>query len=44
MFLRMLLNFQLNRSKGVGKEGVLGLKPPIELDVLQKLYYLRKGD
>jgi len=22
----------------------LGLKPPLELDILQKLYYLRKGD
>jgi len=24
--------------------GVLGLKPALELDTLQKLYYLRKGD
>jgi len=29
--------------KGVHKGG-LGLKPPLELDILQKLYYLRKGD
>jgi len=25
-------------------QGRLGLKPPLELDILQKLYYLRKGD
>jgi len=25
-------------------QGGLGLKPPLELDFLQKLYYLRKGD
>jgi len=24
--------------------GGLGFKPPFELDILQKLYYLRKGD
>ena len=29
----------------VRKGGVLGLTPPpLELDILQKLYYLRKGD
>jgi len=31
-------------SKGVRKGGVLGLNPPLELDILRKLYYLRKGD
>jgi len=31
-------------TKGVRKGGVLGLKHPVELDILQKLYYLRKGD
>jgi len=30
------------RSKVVRKEGGLGLNPPLELDILQKLYYLRK--
>jgi len=30
-------------SKGVRKRGGLGLKTPLELDLLQKLYYLRKG-
>ena len=29
--------------KGVRKGG-LGLKPPRDFDVLQKLYYLRKGN
>jgi len=28
-------------AKGVGKGG-LGLKTPLELDILQKFYYLRK--
>ena len=28
-------------GKGVRKGG-LGLKPPLELDILQKMYYLRK--
>jgi len=28
--------------KGVRKGGGLGLNPPLELDILQKLYYLRK--
>jgi len=28
--------------KGVRKKGGLGLNPPLELDILQKLYYLRK--
>jgi len=31
-------------SKGVRKGGGLGLKPPLELNILRKLYYLRKGD
>jgi len=26
------------------RRGEVGVKPPIELDILQKLYYLRKGD
>jgi len=30
-------------TKGVRKGG-LGLTPPLELDISQKLYYLRKGD
>jgi len=30
-------------DKVVRKGGGLGLKPPLELDILQKLYYLRKG-
>jgi len=30
-------------AKGVRKGG-FGDKPPLELDILQKLYYLRKGD
>jgi len=30
-------------AKGVRKGG-LGLKKPLELDILRKLYYLRKGD
>ena len=30
-------------SKGVRKGG-LGLKPPLELDILRKVHYLRKGD
>jgi len=29
-------------SKGVRKGGGLGLKPPLELDILQIFYYLRK--
>jgi len=31
-------------TKGVRKGGGLGIKPPLELDILRKLYYLRKGD
>jgi len=31
-------------AKDVRKEEVLGLKPPLELDILQNLYYLRKGN
>jgi len=31
-------------SKGVRKGGVLGLTPPLELDILQNLYYLCKGN
>jgi len=34
----------INSSKGVGKGRVLGLTPPLELDILQKLYYMREGD
>jgi len=30
-------------TKGVRK-GWVGVKPPLELDILQKLYYLLKGD
>jgi len=30
--------------QGRTQGGVLGLKPPLELDILRKLYYLRKGD
>jgi len=30
-------------AKGVRKGG-LGLTPPLELDILQKLYHLRKED
>jgi len=33
---------KLSNNKGVRKE-VLGLKSPLELDILRKLYYLRKG-
>jgi len=29
-------------DKGVRKGGFWGWNPPIELDILQKLYYLRK--
>jgi len=29
-------------AKGVRKGGFWGLNPPLELDILQKLYYLRK--
>jgi len=29
--------------KGMHKGGV-GVNPPLELDILQKLYYLHKGD
>ena len=29
-------------NKGIRKEEVLGLTPSLELDILQKLYYLRK--
>jgi len=29
-------------NKGVRKGGELGFKPPLELDILQKIYYLRK--
>jgi len=25
-------------------QGGVGVKPPLELDISQKLYYLRKGD
>ena len=32
------------RAMGVRKGGSLGLNSPLELDILQKLYYLRKGD
>jgi len=32
----------LHAAKGVRKGGVLGLTPPLELDILQKIYYLRK--
>jgi len=28
--------------QGRTQGGVLGLKPPLELDILQKFYYLRK--
>jgi len=31
-------------TKGIRKVEVLGLKPPLELDILQNLYYLRKGN
>jgi len=34
--------FDTFACKGVRKG--LGLKPPLELDILRKLYYLRKGD
>ena len=27
-----------------GRKGGVGVNPPLELDILQKLYYLRKGD
>jgi len=30
-------------NQGRTQGGGLGLKPPLELDILQKLYYLRKG-
>ena len=33
----------LNKAKGVRKGG-FGVKPPLELDILRKLYYLRKRD
>ena len=33
----------IEKGKGVRKGEGLGLKPPLELDILQKLYYLRKG-
>jgi len=29
-------------TKGVRNGGGVGVKPPLELDILQKLYYLRK--
>jgi len=32
--------FYQGRTQGGG----LGLTPPLELDILQKLYHLRKGD
>jgi len=30
------------RIQGLTQGGGLGLTPPLELDILQKLYYLRK--
>ena len=33
--------FRIDYTKGVRKEGGLGLKTPLELDILQKFYYLR---
>ena len=34
-------NIPVINNKGVRKGGV-GVNPPLELDILQKLYYLRK--
>jgi len=31
-------------TKGVRKGRGFGVKPPLELDILQKFCYLRKGD
>jgi len=31
-------------DQGRTQGGGMGLKPTLELDILQKLYYLRKGD
>jgi len=31
-------------NKGVRKEVLLGLNQPLKLDILQKLFYLRKED
>jgi len=46
-FKRLRISFSsfrwLKESKGVRKGG-FGVKTPLELDFLQKLYYLRKGD
>jgi len=38
--LQALKHFNHGRTQG----GVLGLKTPLELDILQKLYNLRKSD
>jgi len=34
----------VDQGKGARKGVGLRLKRPLELDILQKLYYLRKGD
>jgi len=31
-------------NQGRTQGGVLGLKPPLHLDILRKVHYLRKGD
>jgi len=38
----VLINLDLRTFKGVRKGG--WGQPPLELDILQKRYYLRKGD
>ena len=37
---------ETNQKIGMTAKGAQGggVKPPLELDILQKLYYLRKGD
>jgi len=41
---RSTSTFACMREQVRTQGGGLGFKPPFELDILQKLYYLRKGD
>jgi len=34
----------LSQTQGRTQGGALGLKPPLQLDIIRKVHYLRKGD
>jgi len=44
LFFEQYNRILLCECKGVRKGGGLGLTPPLELDILQKLYCMHKGD